>query len=167
MVVAPENMSGFNKMMIEKILKGIAVGFALLMVTLLVLYLNRSDPFGTIPGKRLRGEEVTESIDDWSFASQFRRVNVEVRPSDPYSVNAGYFVHERALYVSSSKSHWAQLMLQNPNVRVRVGDKLYRVRATRMEGASLEQAQKAYSEKNPRRTPEQVAERWFFRMDSR
>jgi len=61
-------MSSFNKMMIEKILKGIAVGFALLMVTLLVLYLNRSDPFGTIPGKRLRGEEVTESIDDWSFA---------------------------------------------------------------------------------------------------
>ncbi len=160
-------MSGFNKMMIEKILKGIAVGFALLMVTLLVLYLNRSDPFGTIPGKRLRGEEVTESIDDWSFAQQHRRVNVEVRPSDPYSVNAGYFVHERALYVSSSKSRWAQLMLQNPNVRVRIGDKLYRVRATRMEGANLEQAQKAYSDKNPRRTPEQVAERWFFRMDSR
>ncbi len=153
--------------MIEKILKGIAVGFALLMVTLLVLYLNRSDPFGTIPGKRLRGEEVTESIDDWSFAQQYRRVNVEVRPSDPYSVNAGYFVHERALYVSSSQSRWAQLMLQNPNVRVRVGDKLYRVRATRMEGANLEQAQKAYSDKNSRRTPEQVAERWFFRMDSR
>jgi len=153
--------------MIEKILKGIAVGFALLMVTLLVLYLNRSDPFGTIPGKRLRGEEVTESIDDWSFAQQYRRVNVEVRPSNPYSVNAGYFVHERALYVSSSKSRWAQFMLQNPNVRVRVGDKLYRVRATRMEGANLEQAQKAYSDKNPRRTPEQVAERWFFRMDSR
>ena len=160
-------MSGFNKMMIEKILKGIAVGFVLVMVTLLVLYLNRSDPFGTIPGKRLRGEEVTESIDDWSFAQQYHRVNVEVRPSDPYSVIAGYFVHERTLYVSSSKSHWAQLMLQDPNVRVRVGDKLYRVRATRMEGASLEQAQKAYSEKNPRRTPEQVAERWFFRMDSR
>ena len=51
------SISGFNKMMIEKILKGIAVGFALLMVTILVLYLNRSDPFGTIPGKRLRDME--------------------------------------------------------------------------------------------------------------
>ena len=97
-------MSGFNKVLIEKILKGIAVGMALLMVTILVLYLNRSDPFGTIPGKRLRGEEVTEPIDDWSFAQQYRRVNVEVRPADPYSVNAGYFVHERELYISSSKS---------------------------------------------------------------
>ncbi len=161
-------MSGFNKRMIEKILKGIAVGFALLMVTILVLYLNRSDPFGTIPGKRLRGEEVTEPIDDWSFAQQHRRVNVEVRPSDPYSVNAGYFVHERVLYVSSSKSRWAQFMLQDPNVRVRFGDKLYRVRATRMEDpADLEQARQAYSDKNPRRTPEQIAERWFFRLESR
>jgi len=161
-------MSGFNKMMIEKILKGVAVGLALLMVTLLVLYLNRSDPFGTIPGKRLRGEEVTEPIDDWSFAQQYRRVNVEVRPSDPYSVNAGYFVHERVLYVSSSKSRWAQFMLQDPNVRVRVGDKLYRVRATRVEDSEyLEQVRKAYSDKNPRRTPEQIAERWFFRIDSR
>ena len=160
-------MSGFNKVLIEKILKGIAVGMALLMVTILVLYLNRSDPFGTIPGKRLRGEEVTEPIDDWSFAQQYRRVNVEVRPADPYSVNAGYFVHERILYISSSKSRWAQFMLQEPNIRIRIGDKLYRVRATRMEGAALEQAQKAYSEKNPRRTPEQIAERWFFRINSR
>jgi hypothetical protein len=160
-------MIGFNKMMVEKILKGIAVGLALLMVTLLVLYLNRSDPFGTIPGKRLKGEEVTESIDDWTFANQYRRVNVEVRPSDPYSVNAGYFVHERALYVSSSKSRWAQFMLQEPNVRMRVGDKLYRVRATRMEGAHLEQARQAYSDKYPNRTPEQIAERWFFQITSR
>ena len=160
-------MSGFNKMMIERILKGIAVGLALLMGTILVLYLNRSDPFGTIPGKRLRGEEVTEPIDDWSFAQQYRRVNVEVRPADPYSVNAGYFVHERILYISSSKSRWAQFMLQEPNIRIRIGDKLYRVRATRMEGVHLEQAQKAYSDKNPRRTPEQIAERWFFRIEAR
>jgi hypothetical protein len=154
-------------MMIEKILKGIAVGLVLLMVAILVLYLNRSDPYGTIPGKRLLGEEVAEPIDDWSFASQYRRVNVEVRPSDPYSVNAGYFVHERVLYVSSSKSRWAQFMLQDPDVRVRVGDKLYPVRATRMEGADLEIAQNAYSTKYPNRTPEQVAERWFFRLESR
>ena len=153
--------------MIERILKGIAVGLALLMGTILVLYLNRSDPFGTIPGKRLRGEEVTEAIDDWSFANQYRRVNVEVRPSDPYSVNAGYFVDDGNLYISSSKSRWAQFLVQDPNMRIRVGDKLYRVRATRMEGVHLEQAQKAYSDKNPRRTPEQIAERWFFRIESR
>jgi hypothetical protein len=153
--------------MIETILKGIAVGFALLMVTILVLYLNRSDPFGTIPGKRLKGEEVTESIDDWTFANQFRRVNVEVRPSDPYSVNAGYFVDDGTLYISSAKSRWAQLLVQDSEMRIRVGDKLYRVRATRMEDAQLEQARQAYSDKYPNRTPEQIAERWFFRIASR
>ena len=153
--------------MIERILKVIAVGLALLMGTILVLYLNRSDPYGTIPGKRLQGEEATELIDDWSFATQYRRVNVEVRPSDPYSVNAGYFVHDQALYISSAKSRWAQFLVQDPNMRIRVGDKLYRVRATRMEGADLEEAQNAYSTKYPNRTPEQVAERWFFRLESR
>ncbi len=79
-------MNGFNKLMIEKLLKGIAVGLALLMVTILVLYLNRSDPYGSLPGKRLQGEEVTESVDDWTFANESRRVTVEVRPSAPYSV---------------------------------------------------------------------------------
>lgn len=154
-------------MMIERILKVIAVCLALLMMTILVLYLNRSDPYGTIPGKRLQGEEVTDPIDDWSFASQYRRVNVEVRPSDPYSVNAGYFVDDGALYISSAKSRWAQFLLQDPNIRVRVGEKLYRVRATRMEGADLEEAHNAYSTKYPNRTPEQIAERWFFRLESR
>ncbi len=160
-------MSGFNKMMIERILKGIAVALALLMVTLLVLYLNRSDPYGSLPGKRLQGEEVTESVDDWTFANESRRVTVEVRPSAPYSVYAGYFVHDRVLYVSSAKSRWAQFLLQDPNMRIRIGDKLYRVRATRMEGVDLERAQNAYSDKSPNRTPEQIAERWYFRLESR
>ncbi len=162
-------MSGFNKMMIEKILKGIAVGLALLMATLLVLYLSRSDPFGTIPGKRLRGEEVTEPINDWTFANQYRRVNVEVRPSDPYSVNAGYFVHERGLYVSSSQSRWAQFMLQDPNIRIRVGDKLYPVRATRVEQPELvNELHEIREQRNPEeeeKTPEEVARlarAWFF-----
>ncbi len=52
-------------------------------------------------------------------------------------------------------------------MRIRIGDKLYRVRATRMEGADLERAQNAYSDKSPNRTPEQIAERWFFRLESR
>lgn len=154
-------------MIIEKILKGIAVALVLLMATILVLYLNRSDPYGTIPGKRLIGEEVTEPIDDWSFAKEYRRVNVEVRPSDPYSVNAGYFVDNGTLYISSAKSRWAQYLLEDPNMRIRVGDKLYPVTATRMEDADLERAQNAYATKYPNRTPEQIAERWFFRLESR
>ena len=167
-------MIGFNKLMIEKILKGIAVGLALLMVTILVLYLNRSDPYGTIPGKRLMGEEVTEPIEDWSFANQFRRVNVEVRPSDPYSVNAGYFVDDGTLYISSAKSRWAQFLLQDPNMRIRVGDKLYRVRATRVEDPELvSEFHGIRDARNPDsedRTPEDLARQaraWFFRIDSR
>ena len=49
-------------MVTRNVLKGIAVGLALLVTTLLVLYLNRSDPYGPLPGKRLQGEEVTGTI---------------------------------------------------------------------------------------------------------
>ncbi len=60
--------------MIERILKGIAVGLALIVMTLLVVYLNRSDPWAQVPGKRITGEEVTERIDDWSFMEPSTRV---------------------------------------------------------------------------------------------
>jgi hypothetical protein len=44
--------------MLKNILKGIAVGLVLIVMTFLILYLNRSEPYGIIPGKQLRGEEV-------------------------------------------------------------------------------------------------------------
>ena len=156
--------------MIKKVLKWVAAGLALSVATLLFLYLNRSDPYAIIPGKQLIGEEVAGPIDDWSFVQQYRTVTNEVRPSDPYSVNTGYIFHDGVVYVMSGgggESRWAQFLLQDPNMRIRVGDKLYRVRATRMEGVDLERAQNAYSDKSPNRTPEQIAERWYFRLESR
>ena len=163
--------------MIERTLKAIAVVLALIVMTLLVLYLNRSDPYSIIPGRQLRGEEVTESIDDWSFALQYRTVTNEVRPSDPYSVNTGYVVHEGVLYVpsgSGGESRWAQFLLQDPNMRIRVGDKLYRVRATRVEDPELvSELHEIRGQRNPdqeERTPEEIARLarvWFFRIDSR
>lgn len=154
--------------MVKQGLKLIAVGLSLVVMTTFVLYVNRSDPYGTLPGKQLRGEEVTESIDDWSFALQYRRVTVEARPSDPYSVNAGYFLMEKDLYISSAHSRWAQFLRQDPNIRIRLGEKLYPVQATQVEDpVHLEEVHKAYTGKYPNRTMEEAARRWFFRIESR
>ena len=79
-----------EKIMIKPVLKGIAVVLIMTIGTLLVFYLNRSDPWGRIPGKRLPGEEMTESIEDWSFTQQARGVTLEVRPSAPYSIDASF-----------------------------------------------------------------------------
>jgi len=163
--------------LIKKVLKWVAVGLAMSVATLLFFYLNRSDPYSIIPGRQLIGEEVTGPIDDWSFVLQYRTVTNEVRPSDPYSVNTGYVFHDGVLYVISGKgggSRWAQFLLQDPNMRIRVGDKLYPVRATRVEDPELvSEIHEIRERRNPNqeeKTPEEIARQarvWFFRIDSR
>ena len=172
--------------MIKPVLKGIAVVLIMTIGTLLVFYLNRSDPWGRIPGKRLPGEEVTESIEDWSFMQQHPIVTLEVRPSDPYSVNTSCFLHEgfpyvrssprfpllqvRQLFWGSGESHWALLLLQDPSMRLKVGNKIYTVRATRVEDPTL--VREIYENQVRRNTgstltAEEIERIWFFWIDSR
>ena len=60
--------------MLRKILKWSAAALAavlvLLVVSLLLIFLFRTDPLGPIPGNRLSGPEVVEPVDDWSFADE-------------------------------------------------------------------------------------------------
>ena len=157
--------------MLKKLLKGIAAVLALIVITLLVLYRNRSEPYGIIPGKQLQGEEVAGPIDDWSFTLQHRRVTNEVRPSDPYSVNTSSLLVDGGLYIPCGKgeeSHWAQYLLQDPNMRIKVGEKIYKVRATPVEDPEqLQKVREAYVAKYPSRTLESIAGFWFFQLDSR
>jgi hypothetical protein len=118
-----------------------------LVVAVGAILLSRSAGFDVIPGGRLSGEDITGPVTDWSFIQQHPIVTLEVRPSDPYSVNTSCFLHEGVPYVRSSprfpllqvrqlfwgsgESHWALLLLQDPNMRLKVGDKIYTVQATR------------------------------------
>ncbi len=159
--------------MIKQVLKGVAVVLIMTIGTLLVLYLNRSDPWGRIPGKRLLGEEVTGPIEDWSFTQQARGVTLEVRPSAPYSINASCLFHDGAFYslAVSIDNRWVQFLLQDPNIRFRMGDQLYKGRATVVEDPELINdlfdtlAQKYRGGVD--RTPEQRARYRFIRIDSR
>ncbi len=152
----------------KTLLKGIAVLLAFTVLTLFVLYVNRSDPYGPLPGKRLRGAEVTKPIDDWSFTQQYRRVTVEVRSSNPYSVFAGYFLMGTDLYISSAHSRWAQFLREDPDMRIRLGDEIYPVRALQVEDReALKEVHLGYTGKYPDRTMEEAAGRWFFQLESR
>ncbi len=159
--------------MIERTLQGIAVALALIMMTLLVLYLNRSDPWAQLPGKRITGEEVTERIEDWSFMEPSTRVILEVRPSDPYSLYIRAYLHEGILYLNSisPENRWTQFLLEDPNLRLKVKNRIYKVRATRVEDPALvDEIHKAREQMSPglrERTPEETAQNWYFRVDSR
>ncbi|MCH7803292.1 MAG: hypothetical protein IH937_04345 [Acidobacteria bacterium] len=159
--------------MIERTLKGIAVVLVLIMMTLLVVYLNRSDPWAQIPGKRITGEEATERMDDWSFMEPSTRVILEVRPSNPYSLYIRAYQHKGVLYLNSisPENRWTQFLLEDPNLRLKVKNKIYKVRATRVEDPALvNEIQEAREQMSPRlkeRTPEERAQNWYFRVDSR
>lgn len=93
-------------------------------------------PFLMIPGGALRGEVVSEPIDDWSFVDD-AFVDVEFRPSDPYSVELNYFVKEGRLYIDPAEGRrWLDYLREDPRVRVRFGDKIYELRAERVEDAA-------------------------------
>lgn len=64
-----------------------------------------------------------------------------------------------------------QLLLEDPNLRLKVENKIYKVRATRVGDPTLvSEIQKASEQMSPRlaqRTPEERARNWYFRIDSR
>ena len=116
---------------------------------------------------------MTESIEDWSFTQQARGVTLEVRPSAPYSINASCLFHDGAFYslATSIENRWVQFLLQDPDIRFRVGGKLYKGRATVVEDPELiNDLFETLSQKyrgGVDRTPEQKARYRFIRIDSR
>ncbi len=161
--------------MIKTVLKGVAVVLAVSVILTLWFVLTLAEPYGRIPGGRLSGEEVTGPITDWSFTQkrENRRLILEVRPSNPYSVNTSLFILEGNLYVSSTlggDSRWAQFLVEDPNLRIRSGNKIYKVRATKIEDPELiNEIHQGRGQRPGRatRTPEELARIWFFRIDSR
>ena len=157
--------------MIKNILKSIAAVLALIVMTLSFLYLNRRDPYRIIPGKQVTGEEGPGPIQDWSFTLEHRGVVNEVRPANPYSVNTSSLLVEDVLYIPSGSgehSRWAQFLVEDPNMRLKVGNKIYKVRAIRVEEPSrLDRVREAYGKKYPRTPAENIANFWFFQVESR
>ena len=163
--------------MFMRILKWVVGGLVAIVVTLALVLglvlLFRTEPLAIIPGGRLSGEEVTVPVTDWSFTEQYTTVTLEVRASDPYSVNTSSLLHDGVLYVPSGfggESRWAQFLLQDSNMRLRVGQKLYKVRATREENPMLlSELYKEWVQRYPGqegKTAEEIAQVWFFRIDA-
>ncbi len=164
--------------MFKRILKWVGGGLVAIVVTLALVLglvlLFRTEPLAIIPGGRLSGEEVTVPVSDWSFTEQYTTVTLEVRSSDPYSVNTSSLLYDGVLYVPSGRggeSRWAQFLLQDSNMRLRVGNKLYKVRATRVLNPMLiRELYEVWGQRYPSqagRTAEEIAQLWFFRIDAR
>lgn len=82
-------------------------------------------PLLVIPGGAVRGEVVTEPVDDWSFATA-RWLALETRPDDPYSVDINYTVRDGQLYIDPREGRrWLDHIREDPRVRVRLDGRIY------------------------------------------
>lgn len=100
------------------------------IVVLIALFSSAcGGPFLVFPGGRLSGEVVSEPISDWSFADD-RFIDIETRPGDPYSVELNYIVKDGKLYIDPAEGRsWLEHIREDPNLRVRFGERVYPVTA--------------------------------------
>jgi hypothetical protein len=104
--------------------------------TVLVALLSACGP---VPGGRLEGV-VTPRPPEWSSVLDDGRAfcEIESRPEDPHSIQLDCFLYERDLYVQSHRwafaswwptESWASVWVEHPEVRLRIGDALFELRA--------------------------------------
>ena len=127
-------------------------------------------PFLILPGGELDGS-TAPAPNDWSFSAEVSTVQLETRPEDPYSVNIWAVGMGPVLYVhaGANRTSWVEHMEANSDVRVRIEDKLYDLRASRVEDQDeFTRFSDAYEEKyGSRPRNENVAEAYLLRLDAR
>lgn len=112
-----------------------AVRVSSLFVALVALS-GCGEPLFVLPGGALSGT-VMPAPTNWNFSNAFETVQLETRPDDPYSVNVWGMGSQRTFFVASGdgmESAWAQHIAADPNVRLRLGDEVYELRAVRADG---------------------------------
>lgn len=85
-----------------------------------------TQPFVMIPGGALKGES-TAAPANWPKVPDV--IQLEVQPSDPYSINIWAVTESGHLYVGTEEAKWVPMIEASDLVKVKVEDKLYDLRA--------------------------------------
>ena len=96
------------------------------MLAVLAVLAACGEPVLTLPGGALGGTVVAPPA-DWSNVADVKTIQVEFRPSDPYSHNIWGVGLDRDLYIATSGdgTRWTPFVAADPHVRARVADQLY------------------------------------------
>jgi hypothetical protein len=106
-----------------------------LLALVSALAIGCGGPLAMIPGGKLSGT-VQPVPSDWGFSDEYEDVQLETRPSDPYSVTIWGVAVGARFYVASGRgleSAWAKYIEADPDVRLRVGENVYELRAVRTD----------------------------------
>jgi len=95
----------------------------------LVVLLACGGPLLAIPGGKLAGPVVTDSVVDWSFVAD-PVLDLETRPEAPYSVTLRARLIEGQLYLDPAEGRrWLDHLRANPEVRIRIAGRVYPAQA--------------------------------------
>jgi hypothetical protein len=127
-------------------------------------------PFVLLPGGALEGAPAAIP-ESWSFTEGVETVQLETRPSEPYSVNIWVIAMGENLYVhaGANRSAWVENIEADPQVRLRVSDSIYELAAARVESQEeFDRFSDAYEQKYGRRPRNgNVGEAYLFRLGAR
>ena len=138
----------------------------LLMVTALLL-VAACEPMGPVPGGMLSGTESQTPV-DWGAIADVEVVQLET--AGPYSVNLWAVTDGDRLYVVSSRgaSGWLERLTRSPDVRLRVEDDIYLLRASRVDvQTERERVADLYQDKYELRAREDFPDAVLIRLVSR
>lgn len=93
---------------------------------------------GPVPGGSLSGQPTAVPA-SWASVVDGRSLcEIESRPADPHSIQLDCFLWQGGLYVQSHRwalaswwptTSWAEIWLEQPGVKVRIGEQLFDARA--------------------------------------
>ncbi|MCZ6855949.1 MAG: hypothetical protein O7G86_18695 [Gammaproteobacteria bacterium] len=129
-------------------------------------------PCERIPGGWLLGENVTGPVSDWSVANDVPLCQIQVGSWLPHSVNLNCMSTGGKLYLSCARCDgktWSTVALEIPEARIRIADKIYPVKISRVKDAqTLDEAWTARAAKLGQSLDTPRADGWWsFRVESR
>ena len=112
----------------------------LTIATVALLILTACEPRDRTPGMWLSGELAQTPVEDWSFTDELNEVFIQTHPwyGIPFSVTVVMATIDGKIYVPSiydqpakfpGSKYWNSVINDNPEVVMKIGDRLYQRRA--------------------------------------
>src|SRR5215472_10059274 len=153
------------------------IGGGVVAVILTVLLLDTfggwlfDGPLGPIPGGAFKGAGDPAATPDWSNLEKV--IELEIRPSRPWSLSVWNVVLDGELYVPSAMGahrRWTAVALTDPLVRVRTHGRIYERRIERVTDPALRlRIGRAVAQRYGTTPPENADEdpTWYFHLAPR
>jgi len=114
------------------------------LIVALATLLGACEPQDRTPGLWLSGEVVDSVPSDWTFIEDHSEIFVETHPwyGIPFSVTTVLGTRGGKLYVPSiydeelpfpGSKYWNSVIHENPNVRLKIGDRIYEMKAVHVQ----------------------------------